>query len=168
MKKHFTIDREKILSLLEYRDGGLYWKVNKAKRSKYRDLAGCLGTRGYRVIGINGRNYFAHRLIYVMHHGPIPENMLVDHIDRDVSNNRIENLRLATNAQNTYNSAIYNSNTSGCKGVCFVGHDNIWIAYIMVNRKRIHLGRFKTKEQASIAYQQASQKHHGEFAGVNF
>lgn len=88
----------------------------------------------------------------------------VDHRDGSPLNNQIENLRAATNSQNCANSKISKSNTSGYKGVTRQKQNQKWLAQIMVNRERIHLGYYNTKEAAAFAYQLAAKKYFREFA----
>lgn len=85
----------------------------------------------------------------------------VDHIDNDQLNNRRNNLRLATNTQNTRNRGAQKNSSTGYKGVTH--HKDRYRAQIQVNSKRIHLGLFPTAEEAHAAYCEASIKYHGEF-----
>jgi hypothetical protein len=128
-------------------------------------IAGCLGARGYIIITINGIRYSAHRLAYKMYHGSDPVDQ-VDHIDCDKKNNRIANLRDATNTQNQRNVKAFKTNTSGFKGVCAnpVSRKNPWKAQIGINKKKIHIGSYKTKEEAALAYEKAAKEYHGDFA----
>jgi hypothetical protein len=90
----------------------------------------------------------------------------VDHIDGNGLNNQSHNLRICNRSQNTRNQHIRKNNKSGYKGVCAV-HYGKFSAQIMVNRKQIYLGRFETAEEASLAYNEACVKYHGEFARPN-
>ena len=103
--------------LLEYNPdtGELTWRISsgKAKRSS---VAGCV-IKGYRKIGIQGRYFPAHRLAWLIHHGVDPVSDL-DHINGDRDDNRIANLRIATQSQNMHNRRADKDNTSGYKGVC--------------------------------------------------
>jgi hypothetical protein len=83
-----------------------------------------------------------------------------DHIDHDGTNNRRDNLRLATPSQNAHNSL---RNRSGLRGVCQTSL-HVWTATIQVKTEVIRLGYFPTAEQAHEAYKIALVKHHGEFA----
>lgn len=95
-----------------------------------------------------------------------PEGVLVDHRDGNTLDCRKANLRTATHAQNSRNSAQHRDNTSGFKGVSKSGKK--WAAYITVNRKPQYLGRFDKPVDAARAYDQAARKHFGEFARLNF
>lgn len=101
---------------LEYRDGGLYWKKRPRKASLVfvGDRVGSLDKDGYRKFSLRGRYYREHRVIFFMHHMYWPT--LIDHIDRDVSNNSIENLREATPKLNSRNSKRFNNFMTYRKG----------------------------------------------------
>lgn len=103
-----------------------------------------------------------HRFIMNAKYGDI-----VDHKNCNKLDNRRENLRFATKAQNAINKNIKSNNTSNYKGVALM-HKKYIRAYITVNRKQIHLGIFKTKEDAAIAYDNAAKIYYGEFANLNF
>jgi hypothetical protein len=95
---------------------------------------------------INGKriNVRLHRLIM-----NCPENMLVDHINREPLDNRKSNLRIVTEQENLNNKGNYKNNTSGMKGVAFNKSRNRWRAIISVgDGKQRTIGSFKTKEEA--------------------
>lgn len=87
-----------------------------------------------------------------------------DHINGDSLDNRRDNLRVCTCAQNLRNARKRSDNTSGYKGVTYRSRDSIWEANIQVDGKQIYLGRFQTAEAAYGAYCEAAVKYHGEFA----
>lgn len=93
-----------------------------------------------------------------------PDGFQVDHIDGNGLNNRRENMREATNAQNAHNSPIQRNNTSGFKGVSWHKRCAKWYARIKANGSCYRLGCFDTPEAAHAAYVAASEKLHGEFA----
>jgi len=92
---------------------------------------------------------------------------IIDHKDRNPLNNQKANLRFCTHADNRRNGARKSDNTSGFKGVYLSKATRMWIAQIAINRKCYHLGTFKNKIKAAIAYNEAAIKHYGEFANVN-
>lgn len=105
MKTRYVIPTAKELhSLFEYRNGKLFWKVDTqfGKRRK-GTRAGYLAGDGYRKIGIGNTSYMEHRLIWRMHHPKGRMPLVLDHIDCNKSNNRIENLRVATFSMNILN-----------------------------------------------------------------
>ena len=91
----------------------------------------------------------------------------IDHRDGNGLNNRRENLRKATSAENGRNSIKRTQSSSKFKGVSLHRNQH-WYASIRVNYKTIHLGRFNTEEEAARAYDEAARRLHGEFARVNF
>lgn len=99
-----------------------------------------------------------------MHHGPIPEGMVIDHINGYPWDNRIENLRLASRAQNNANAVLSTRNTSGFKGVSRKSGKQKWVASLQVDGSDVHIGCFDTAEEAAKAYAEAAKKHFGEFA----
>lgn len=116
----------------------------------------------YLITKINGQHYCVHKLIYMWHHGHMPEQ--VDHINRVSLDNRIENLREATACENASNRKVFTSNTSSAKGVSWHKFSSKWFVYINVNRKRINLGYFKDFELAELVASEARDKYHGSFA----
>ena len=105
---------------------------------------------------------FMHRLIM-----EAPEGILVDHEDRDGLNNRKDNLRFCTKQENARNSKLPSDSTSGIKGVTWQKNRNYWEAHIAVNHKKIHLGSFKNKEEATKARVEAEAKIDPEFFNGN-
>ena len=97
---------------------------------------------GYRQGGVWNRRFRLHRLIFLYHHGYLPK--IVDHINRDHQDNRIENLRKANDEQSTLNTKIKNTNKSGHKGVHYNKLRNRWI----VQAKGKHYGSFESKDDA--------------------
>lgn len=152
-----------ITNYLEYRDGDLYWKAKRFHKSA-GDLAGGLGTSGYWVIGIFRKLYYAHHVVWFLHHGEWPQ-IGIDHKDRNERNNRIENLRLATTSENARNKK-QRIGSSGIRGVwrAETSKRNPYQVCIKVDGKWKHIGLFPTKESAAKARIEAEQKYFGEFA----
>lgn len=93
----------------------------------------------------------------------------VDHIrSDDTLDNRRNNLRPCTHAQNVKNSGIDKNNTSGFKGVSWDCKNGKWQVRIGINNRNIHIGYFVNIEAAARAYDEAARKYHGEFARTNF
>jgi|694.fasta_scaffold01364_5 hypothetical protein len=99
------MDKELIEMYFEYKNGGLYWKIDKPN-SKYKkgDKAGCIYSNGYYVIKFNNKRYLEHRLIYTLFKSEIEKNFMIDHIDQNKLNNNIENLRSVDRGINRMNS----------------------------------------------------------------
>lgn len=112
------------------------------------------------------KTFYHHQLVWLYHHGYIPPK--IDHRDRDTRNNRIENLRECTDAQNQYNSKRKSNNRSGFKGVVPTtkGYVKPWKAKITISGKVLTLGYFDDPAQAHAAYVEAAKRHAGEFAHV--
>lgn len=165
--KGFTQDF--FLDTFEYKNGELFWKRRLHPRSKYKvgDLAGTKSGRDNRI-SINAGGEFLYRsvVIYMMFAGYRPP--VVDHINGDPTDDRIENLRAATFLQNTQNNhnRRYNNKT-GYKGVKQERSGN-YVARIHHNESEIHLGTFSTPEAAALAYDAAAIKYFNEFAALNF
>lgn len=98
---------------------------------------------GHLTIKFSNQAYFAHRLAWFLHYREWPAGN-IDHRDGDPQNNRITNLRLASNRDNCMNLGVAVNNTSGVTGVIWNKKDNKWQARIKVDRKQKHLGQFDT------------------------
>ena len=149
------IDHTLVKSLFNYKDGDLYWKKNNK-------MAGSLKPTGYIVVEVNNKNMMAHRLIWMYHYGKADQ--FIDHIDGNKSNNKIENLRLATKSENCLNKKITTLNKTGCKGVRFRKDTGKYEARISYNKNRIILGSFDNLELADLVAKEARDKYHKEFA----
>ena len=111
-------------------------------------------------ISIYQKRYYAHRLAWLYMTGEWPEN-LIDHIDRNPSNNRFENLRQCVREQNVQNISLIKASTiSGLVGVTWFYPRNKWQARIMLNRKSRSLGYYDSKEEAHAAYVKAKRELH--------
>ena len=117
---------------------------------------------GYAKVGFNGREYPAHRLIWWLVYGSLPDRF-IDHINGDKGDNRLANLRLASDAENKRNVEKRRHNTSGFKGVSFCKSTGRWLAHATLNGRGFHLGRHSTREEAAAAYQAFARANHGEF-----
>ena len=161
-----NITAETVRELFEYRGNELWWRKPSSPLARIdmtKPAGGIYDSKGYRQIGINGRNYQAHRLIWLHQHGDWPAHD-IDHIDNNPGNNAIDNLRDATCSQNRCNIGAHRDNASGRKGVTWDKSRNKWKAHIQINGKQINLGRFADIEEAGAAYAEAAEKHHGDFA----
>lgn len=144
--------------------GNLHWIVSRSNKVKAGSVVGSIKKSGYRHIGIGRAVYRAHRLVWIFHYGAVPSDKIIDHVNNDPSDNRIENLRLATMAQNKANSTKPSHNTSGFKGVSFDPKAKRWRARIVLQGRRFSIGRFKTPQEAHQAYCDAATRVYGEFA----
>jgi len=121
-------------------------------------------SRGYPYGQIFNTKYLAHRVIWKMHTGEDPDDV-IDHVSGRITDNRIENLRAASQTQNARSSRRAHGK-SRFKGV-YVARGGKFGARIAVNGKTIHLGTFLTEEDAARAYDIAAVQHHQDFAMTN-
>lgn len=151
----------------EQSPSGLLWKNPQATRIKPNTLVGCVHHNSYWVVTIKRKQYLIHRIIYTMHNNVNIDGLLIDHKNNNGLDNRIENLRVATELQNTYNVKKQINTTSKYKGVSWHIQANKWQARIRINGKQISLGCFEKEEDAAFAYNKAAQKTQKEFACIN-
>lgn len=158
------LTQELLKEWFDYNDGKLYWRKTKSNIIK-GSLAGAYGKRvdNRRTIRFNSIIYPASRLIFLWHHGYLPN--IVDHKDRDPTNDRIENLRPATKSQNAINRIKQKNTSSKYLGVCIKG--NKWQANITVDKNTLCLGTFSSEIEAAKAYNAASLLHFKEYASLN-
>ena len=148
-------------SLFEYKDGVLYWKNTTTATTKGK-AAGCWKHKDYVRVSVHKRICAVHRIVFLMHHGYLPK--VIDHINGDKKDNRIENLREATISQNGMNSIKTKRNKSGVKGLCWDKSRNKWMVFIKANGISKTIGRFDDFELAELVAIEARNKYHGEFA----
>lgn len=143
----------------DQQSGELIWKVKTACKIVVGRVAGGTRPDGYKQVKFNGKREYVHRLVWEWHNGPIPEGMVVDHIDQDKSNSRIENLRLLTHSQNLVNGRPQRNSKTGHRGVSF---DKRAGKFVAMSRQKF-LGQFATMEDAAAAYQRAQDAYIADF-----
>ena len=105
----------------------------------------------------------AHRVNWFIYNNEIPDDY-IDHIDGQKDNNRIENLRRCSIAQNQRNMKKPRTNSTGFKGVYVNnGRGKPYCAQVKFNNKKYYLGSFNTKEEAKEAYDNKARELHGDF-----
>jgi hypothetical protein len=111
MNKRELPSQEYLNSILEYKDGELFWKIDKGA-AKVGKQTSYINNKGYKIIRIDKVDYLQHRLIWKMlkEHDPIGH---IDHINHDKLDNKIENLRDVSRSENQRNRALNKNNTSG-------------------------------------------------------
>ena len=144
------------------KSGTLYWNNPEAHRCNHGDIAGSLDGDGYYVVGLASGKVPAHRIVWAMHNDDMPE--IVDHINGDRTDNRIENLRAATRQQNNTNRALRSDNNSGVAGVRWHKQRSKWNARIKVDGKEISLGMYDDFELAKKARMEAEMKYFGKYS----
>jgi hypothetical protein len=120
-------------------------------------------SRKYFAVSIGTINKLVHRYVYEIHHGKIPDNLEIDHIDGNPANNTIENLRAVTRSFNHANRGAQKNSTSGFKGVHQYRAYGKWMAKIKVGQKNVFLGYFSDKTDAAKAVNLAYETH---FPGI--
>lgn len=159
IKEELTVDSLRELLYYDVKTGEFTWRVS-CKGTKAGDRAGTDGSEGRRHIVIGYARFKAHRLAWFYVYGVWPKR-LIDHINGDPTDNRIENLREATMRENMYNQRdAHKHNKTGVLGVQWRPTRNKFRARIVVAGKEIHLGHFDTVETAQAAYLEAKRRHH--------
>ncbi|RRU23615.1 HNH endonuclease [Stenotrophomonas sp. 278] len=158
-----AVTQQRLKEVLRYEpDTGLfYWRRPPSTHPALQDyVAGGIST-GYVLIKIDGRKYKGHRLAWLYVHGEWPD-LDIDHSNCCPLDNRISNLRLATNSQNQANR-LRDRDKDTPKGVRRLPSGKFQ-ARITVDRVQILLGTFSTPEQAESEYLKASRRHYHEYA----
>lgn len=141
--------------------GKLMWKLRPKKHfggdtfnmfvgwnKRFAGLEAGSVKKGYLVVGLDGKKYMAHRIIFYISTEINPMDLNVDHADRNTINNDPCNLRLATHSQNSVNKYWKSPNS---RGVTFMKRDNIWTAWIYQEvGKKFYLGSFASREEAVL------------------
>ncbi len=166
------LTQSKLKELLQYNPGtGIFtWKVKPSGIINAGDVAGHIYTsrqKQYMAIQIKRIKYAVHRLAWLYVHGDFPTDT-VDHINGDGTDNRIENLRVVSLAENQKNKRRYKNSTSGTTGVNWFAPSRKWRAIIQANGMRKHLGYFEDINDAINARKQAEKEYgfhenHGSF-----
>lgn len=141
-KEHFT-----------YKDGKLYWTHTSPNGAcQPGKLAGYRERHHNRwVVGLHGKAYKRARIVWEMHHGEIPSGCVIDHINRNREDDRIDNLRAVPVTLNNRNKTIDKRNSSGVPGVTYDAGRKRWAAYVNRDGKQVRLGRFPSLEEAAAA-----------------
>jgi hypothetical protein len=154
------ISQERLKYLFEYRDGELFHRVSRGTK-KAGSKAGTLKPDSRIHVCVDKKLYLLHRVIFAMHNGFWPE--MVDHIDGNWSNNKIENLRAATHAQNAWNAKSRKDNVVGIKNITY-RKDGMYHIRIQANKTRVYLGAYQNVGDAQRAAINARNNLHKEFA----
>lgn len=160
-----SLDRLHELFHPNFMTGELFCKTQRGNRKVGEAVGFSTHDGRYMMLGVDGKRYFFHRVMYAMYHGVDPGSMEIDHKDQDTFDNRVANLRLATRAQNGQN---IRGHRKGLKGAyrSFKGQAKEWMATINKEGVRHYLGAFCTEQEAHDAYVKASAAHHGEFGRI--
>jgi HNH endonuclease len=158
MKTDHTLTADRLRELVRYEDGCLYWLPGSQGRT-----SGPLGSRAghkHRLqVHVDGVARYVHRLIWLYHHGEWPAGQ-IDHINGDKHDNRIENLRVVSQSENSQNVSH--------RGVTFESRrssaNRPWRARIMLDGKSISLGYYATEADARAEYMRAKAVYHAAWA----
>ena len=163
-KKLPTQARLKELFDYDADNGVLVWKVSVGSRARAGSFAGSVNKyHGRRLVSVDKVSHYHYRLVYCWHHGDLGVYE-IDHIDRDPSNDRIENLRPSTTSQNGANKNLLSNNKSGHTGVSWDKQRQKWFVKIEVRGKQLALGRYADFADAVAAYRAAALRHFGEYS----
>lgn len=146
------LTQTRLKKLVHYNcDTGIFTRIKNGL------VAGCADSKGYWKISIDGKSYRAHRLVWLYVFGKFP-NVLLDHINRNKSDNRFHNLREAGYSENNQNHKINKRNTSGVTGVHFHKKSQKWHAMISINKKPKYIGSFANIQEAKEARLRAEKE----------
>lgn len=159
-----TATPEQVRKYLSYNPstGTFTRRIGTGKGAHIGAVAGQLTKAGYTTISVCGRRHFAHRLAFAYMLGRYPEG-IVDHKNGLKSDNRWENLREASKADNAGNAKPHKDAAIPVKGVSFTQNGK-YRAAIGIKGKQKHLGTFETLPEAAEAYSRAAQETFGQFA----
>ena len=158
-----TPTQSRVKELLSYdANSGLFFWTKNRSNVKAGAVAGCTSKNGYTLIRIDKKLFLAHRLAWIYCNGDDSVPDLIDHINGNKTDNRIENLRPATKVLNGQNrrAAQANNASSGLLGVAYISHTKKFTAYINKDERRQYLGLFENKEDAHEAYINAKRLLH--------
>ena len=153
--------KDEAVSLFEYKDGDLYWKVDRGNRKTKGKLCGQVNNHGYRFTRYKGKTILNHRIIFLMHHGYLPKT--IDHVDGNPANNRIENLRECTMSQNQYNRKTDARSKLGLRNIQFHNRDQGYVVRFRLKGKTHCFGAYKDLELAQLVADEFINNHHKEF-----
>lgn len=144
------MNQELLKTLLRYspETGEFFWINPTCRSTKPLSRAGSSDRHGYIRISLCRRSYQAHRLAWLYVYGRFPDH-LIDHINGDRQDNRISNLRQATNKQNCENQKLHATNKSGYRGVVLHKRTGKWQAQVRHNGVNLYLGLYDTPEMAA-------------------
>ena len=152
--KTTPLDPEKLhyfFALSPESPSGIVWTRCTQRRIPAGTPAGRINQEGYYNVQLLGKTYLAHRIVWALSRESDPGGWQVDHIDGNRKNNDPSNLRLVTNRANNQNKSNHSELGVGVKAM-----GNKFQSRIRIKGRLMHLGTFRTAEEASLAYQQAA------------
>lgn len=158
--------RAKLMQLFHYDEFGQLTWLSGQRTGK---VAGTLRKKDQRIqVNIKGSFYELQRLIWIWNKGDIPNGFIIDHIDQNPLNNKVDNLRIASTSQNNMNRRANKNSTSSYIGVSFRTAGSKWYAQIKYKGKVYALGLHVSEVEAAKARDVKSKELFGEFANLNF
>lgn len=158
MQKEVWKDIKNFIGVYQVSNLGNVKSLNYNRTGKSKPLVQCTGGKRYLQVCLSKKgknyNYNVHSLVALMflnHEAKGSQKIVIDHIDNNPLNNRIENLQLVSNRVNTSKNRI--GGTSKYLGVHWAKTQNKWVSQIHVNGERIRLGCFDCEIEAHKAYQ---------------
>lgn len=155
------LNKEQVNNLFAYNDvsGDLTWKTTNK-------LAGTVLKNGYRQISIYGKRYLSHHIVWLMFKGFLPAQL--DHINRNKKDNRIENLRECSSAENMQNRPSLKNTSSPYKGARINKTTSKWRAVFTTKGKSYYLGEYTSEVNAALAYDKWAIQYETSFTFLNF
>lgn len=165
-EKQISLSLETLKHRLLYNpETGVFTRKCLMVGSSMGSVCGSLKPSGYVVVRVDGEYYRAHRLAWFYQYGKWPTGD-VDHINRNRSDNRIENLRESDRSENLCNSSVRSDNTSGVKGVHFNRTNRTYTVRVQKNGACFEKHGIKTLEHAASIAKSARLSMHGAFANL--
>lgn len=156
---------ERVIELLDYDPHNGIFRHRKSRGGERAGSVAGTAANGYNQIFVDHWAYRAGRIAWLIMTGkPVPNGKLIDHKNGDRHDDRWQNLRLATPAENARNRGFCRRNTSGKVGVYPIKGTGKWGAEIGLDGRNVRLGRFETLEAAIAKRQDAERLYYGDFA----
>lgn len=156
------ITQEYAKQLFDLKNGQLVWKVQKAQRNKIGSVAGTVSKKdGYTRVIVDGKSYLAHRIVFLIENGYMPKE--IDHINRDKTDNSVNNLRACDRYQNALNKNLYKNNKTKIRNVHIHSCGKYEVSFRRKN-KNIYIGLFDNLELAELVAIEAASKLKAEVA----
>lgn len=151
-----------LLARLSYdRTKGVFYWIDALEPNRKRlmgRIAGTVDKNGYRVLTFKKRMYKVHRMVWFVEKHHLPAGAVIDHINGDLLDNRIENLRLVSHTTNMRNT--YRHRAGKLLGCGFHKASNSWRAFARINGRQVHIGQgFPTERAAHLAYLKFMRGH---------
>jgi hypothetical protein len=156
-----SLTQTRVRELFEYdaTTGVVTRRITVGRRGPAGAVVGCLTAKGYLSVRIDGRFFLLHRVIFLYVHGRMPAAQ-IDHRNGIKTDNRLTNLREATEPENSQNVKAHRDSSSGLLGVSWRESSRKWRASIGINGTHKHLGYFDSKADAHRAYVEAKRELH--------